>query len=380
MSVPIAGHTDKKLYYVPKAEFDRVMTLRCSAFDRTRIFAALARINTLYMITRAGSGHIGSSFSSMDIVCWLYLNELRLNTASDNSHRDIYFSSKGHDVPALYSVLIGLGLLPFDYLHKLRRLDGLPGHPDIGTTMIETNTGSLGMGISKAKGIAYAKRACGTKGSIFVLTGDGELQEGQIWESLISAANDRLDEIVLIVDYNKIQSDTWLEKVSHLGDVEAKFRSFGWLVDRCSGHDYSALSETLSGIKKEKIRPKAIIADTIKGKGVSFMESSAFAPDDFYTYHSGAPGSGAYYAAVDELIESANRMMQNLDGRDILLSSSDHHWQKKNSSQENLVRTYAKILVEQGEKDERLVVLDGDLMVDCGLEPFWRKYPQRFIE
>src|SRR4029450_1902504 len=130
----------------------------------------------------------------------------------------IFLSSKGHDAPALYSVLIGLGLLPAEKLHQLRRIHGLPGHPHVETPYIQANTGSLGMGISKAKGMALANRLTGDRRRIIVLTGDGELQEGQFWESLASAANRGLGEIGAIVDHNQIQSDTWVRHVSDLWD------------------------------------------------------------------------------------------------------------------------------------------------------------------
>ena len=139
---------------------------------------------------------------------------------------DTFFSSKGHDVPALYAVLTALEYLSFDQIHQLRRLNGLPGHPDIHTPYIATNTGPLGMGISKAKGMAIANRLNNSKGRVFVLTGDGELQEGQFWESLQGAVNLKLGNIVAIVDHNKIQSDTWVEETSSLGKIEEKMKSF----------------------------------------------------------------------------------------------------------------------------------------------------------
>src|SRR3954471_4573206 len=229
-----------ELRYVPASEFRRVVDAKGSAVARSQAFAALARINTLYMIEGAWSGHIGTSFSSIEIMSWLFLNELRdLDKGPDAC--DVFFSSKGHDAPALYSVLIGLGLLPEDKVHQLRRLHGLPGHPHVETPFVQANTGSLGMGISKAKGMALANRLAGTPRRIFVLTGDGELQEGQFWESLGSAAKLKLGEIVAIVDHNKIQSDTWVDKVSDLGDIEAKLRAFGWHVSRCDGHDIGAI-------------------------------------------------------------------------------------------------------------------------------------------
>jgi len=278
-----------ELRYVPVAEFQRLLTAHADAVLRTRAFAALARINTLYMIAGAWSGHIGTSFSSLEIMSWLFLNEIRdLDRGPDAC--DVFFSSKGHDAPALYSVLIGLGLLSQSKLHELRRLSGLPGHPHVETPFVQANTGSLGMGISKAKGIALANRLRGIERRIFVLTGDGELQEGQLWESLGSAANRGLSEIVAIVDHNKIQSDTWVERVSDLGDVEAKFRAFGWHVARCDGHDVAAIERTFRAIAAVTDRPKVIIADTVKGKGVSYMEGTL-------SFHGKAPSK-------DELIKA----------------------------------------------------------------------------
>src|ERR671912_1691932 len=180
-----------ELSFIPASEFSRVRRAQGSAVARTRAFAALARINTLYMIAGAWSGHIGTSFSSLEIMSWLFLNELR-DLDKGPAACDVFFSSKGHDAPALYNVLIGLGLLPADKLHQLRRLHGLPGHPHVETPFIQANTGSLGMGISKAKGMAIANRLAGTPRRIFVLTGDGELQEGQFWESLASAVSHRM--------------------------------------------------------------------------------------------------------------------------------------------------------------------------------------------
>src|SRR6185503_5556744 len=149
-----------ELAYVPAAELERIRALQVGAVERAAIFAAACRINALYMIGKAGSGHLGSTFSSLDILSWLHLEELRQSDDPDAPH-DRYFSSKGHDVPALYAVLIGLGRLPYESLDTLRRLNGLPGHPDVGTPGITANTGSLGMGISKAKGFVLANRLQG---------------------------------------------------------------------------------------------------------------------------------------------------------------------------------------------------------------------------
>src|SRR5262245_58260925 len=287
-------HSDKKLAgtgelsYVPIAAIRRVLADNSrDSIARAEILADLCRLNTLYMIMQAGSGHIGSSFSSTDIITWLWTVEL----ADPNSGRadaDTYFSSKGHDAPALYSLLIALGKLEPDLLHRLRRLGGLPGHPDVETPFIATNTGSLGMGISKAYGMARARRWTGRRGRIVLMTGDGELQEGQIWESLQPVANERLSEIIAVVDHNKLQSDAAVSAVSDLGPLEDKFRAFGWEVRRVDGHDFAAIRAAFAYFATVVDRPKALIADTIKGKGVSFMEGLACG-DQTYHFHAGAP-------------------------------------------------------------------------------------------
>src|SRR3954468_24421786 len=301
-----------ELLYVPASEFRRVIEATANAVAKAETFAALARINTLYMIAGAWSGHIGTSFSSLDIMSWLFLNEIR-DLDKGPSACDVFFSSKGHDAPALYNVLIGLGLLPEDKLHQLRRIDGLPGHPHIETPYIQANTGSLGMGISKAKGMALANRLTGQRRRLFVLTGDGELQEGQFWESLVSGANRNLNEIVAIIDHNKIQSDTWVQQVSHLGDLEAKLRAFGWHVVRVDGHDVAALERTFRSLDAVTDKPKVIVADTVKGKGVSFMEGpAALTADDLYLFHSGAPSEVKYTAALAELRQRAEQLFAAL--------------------------------------------------------------------
>ncbi len=287
---PVEG----ELYFVPSLEFTRIREATVAKIQKAKIFAFAARINALYMIAKAGSGHIGSSFSSLDIVSWLHLGEM--------GDGDIFFSSKGHDAPAYYTVMAGLGRLDFDLLHSLRRIDGLPGHPDVSVPACATNTGSLGMGISKAKGLLFANAQFGRDGRVFVMTGDGELQEGQIWESLVSAANQKLGNLTVIVDHNKLQSDTFVEKTSDLGDLEAKFSSFGWHVDRCNGNDIEALRRVLEEFRENTDQPKVLIADTVKGCGVSFMEHTSLDSDvAMYRFHSGAPDQDAYRRAITEL-------------------------------------------------------------------------------
>ncbi len=375
------------LQYVSQDVFHGVVAADVAATERVRAFAALARINTLYMIMRAGSGHIGSSFSSLDIVSWLYLDTLR-SFRPDGACEDVYFSSKGHDAPGLYAVLTGIGRLDFDLIHRLRRMDGLPGHPDIAIPGIAANTGSLGMGISKAKGMVLADRIVGRRRHIYVMTGDGELQEGQIWESLASAANLGMCEITVIVDHNKVQSDTLVSRVSDLGAIEAKCAAFGWHVARCDGHDVAAFGGVIAANRAVDDRPKVIIADTVKGRGVSFMEHTAMAPDQaLYAYHSGAPDTDVYRCAMDELAAEADRLVRAVGGAGLALQRApDESGNRCASAQpselqpQRLIPAYGDALLRQARNHSEIVVLDADLVLDCGLIPFRDAYPERFVE
>jgi transketolase len=367
--------------YVPLDECRRVRALRAPRATVARLVGALGRINTLYMIARAGSGHIGTSFSSIDLVTWLHLYELRSGD-DPASPLDVYFSSKGHDVPAFYATMIALGRLPFDLLHRLRRLHGLPGHPDVATPGVFMNTGSLGMGISKAKGIALANRRLGLDGRVYVLTGDGELQEGQNWEALQQAANLGLAEITAIVDRNRIQSDTWVRAVSDCGDLGAKFAAFGWHVVDCDGHDPESIGRSLEAARAERARPTVIVAETVKGKGVSFMEGPAMPPDDqMYHFHSGAPSAEQYGRAVEELVSAANRQLEAAGAAPLRTAIVPREPARPSSGTQHLVKNaYAPALVRAAGRHPRLVVLDADLVLDCGLVPFRDRFPDRFIE
>ena len=370
------------LYHLPLKEFERVRATSLGPVEKAEIFAAFCRINTLYMIARAGSGHIGSSFSSMDIMSWIELNEQnRDGQKGSNGPGCVFFSSKGHDAPALYNVLIGAGQMPFDLLHKLRRMGGLPGHPDIDTPSMVTNTGSLGMGVSKAKGMIFANRLNKIERDVIVMTGDGELQEGQFWESLVSATNHKLHELIVIIDHNKLQSDTLVSKVSDLGDLEAKLRAFGWYVDRCDGNDIAAFSRTLAKAKQESERPKVIIADTIKGKGVSFMEHTSIDSDvELYKFHSGAPSEDAYVKAAQELIDNANRLVKRGGLEAVTLETETRESAKPLTGAQRLVPAYSEALLDQARRNEKIVALDADLILDTGLIPFLDEFPERFLE
>ncbi|SEH30100.1 transketolase C-terminal domain-containing protein [Magnetospirillum fulvum] len=370
----ITDAVEGTLYYVPRSEIARIVGLKIDPVKRTEAFATLARLNTLYMVARAGSGHLGGSFSSLDVLAWLHLEEM-----DDN---DVYFSSKGHDAPGWYATVIGLGRIAEDNLHKLRRLGGLPGHPDVGFPGIVTNTGSLGMGISKAKGMVVARRLQGKPGRIFVTTGDGELQEGQIWESLGSAANHHMDELTVIVDHNKLQSDTLVKNVSDLGDVAAKFAAFGWHVERIDGNDMVQVAQTFRKLQTVTGKPKVIIADTIKGKGVSLMEHTAMESDvEYYRFHSGAPDGGTYRTAAQELIARVNAQLTEMGVPPVAFETVEAPTRAAPpAGVQRLVGAYSAALLEHAGKLHNLVALDADLILDTGLIPFKNAYGERFIE
>ena len=287
-----------ELALVPQSEFAK------AEGDLPRI-ADLCRLNALTAVKRAGSGHIGSSFSAMDIVVFLlheHLNTVELGF--DHPDRDVYFSSKGHDVPGLYAVLHSLGVLPTEKLLRLRRLDGLDGHPNVRVPGIEANSGSLGMGISKGRGIAWAKRQLGHGGRVVVMVGDGELQEGQNFEALQGAAHDRLSGLTVVVDRNELQSDKPTEEILALGDLEGKLAAFGWHVASCDGHDFAELRRAFSELAAVDDRPQVLVARTIKGRGVSFMEHPVALREGGGTYrwHAGAPDDESFERARDELL------------------------------------------------------------------------------
>ena len=366
--------------FVPRAESDRIRSGIQDRYARSRALADAARINTLSMIEYAGSGHIGTSFSAMDVLAWLWTEVLVDPGTQATGGGDRYFSSKGHDVPGLYALLVGLGKLDATYLTGLRRLGGLPGHPDVSIPYMIANTGSLGMGISKARGMAIANRLDRTPGRIFVLTGDGELQEGQFWESLQPTANGRFSEITVIVDHNKMQSDTFVDRVSDLGDIEAKVRDFGWAVDRCDGHDPRAIEAALARLEGGGDRPRLLVADTMKGRGVSFMESGAIGEDGLYRFHSGAPSVEHYEAGVAELVDRIDLTLAAAGLSALVLDEVPFPARSVPAAPQRLINAYSEELVSLGRSHPEIVALDGDLMVDTGVLAFAREFPDRFIE
>jgi transketolase len=384
---------------IPTSEFDRV---RADGGDRDAVLALLAdmcRLNALVAVKQAGSGHLGSSFSALDIVAHLLFAELNVaEVGFDDPERDVFFSSKGHDVPGLYAALVALGVIPSEQLLRLRRLGGLDGHPDVGVPGIEANSGSLGMGVSKGRGIAWAKRHLGRGGLVVVMLGDGELQEGQNWEAFQGAADERLGRLWVIVDRNELQSDKPTDEIVGLGDLEEKLRSFGWEARSCDGHDHGALTDVFASFRTGDDRPKALVARTVKGKGVSFMEHPVALREGGGTYrwHAGAPDDESFERAFAELRERVDVRLGELRLEPLALEPvappqegvvgslegepESGAGTRAKVTDEYVVQAYGEALVELGAEHEHLVVLDADLASDCRVRSFELAYPERFLE
>jgi len=227
------------------------------------------------MIHKAGSGHVGGSLSVCDILTVLYFRELNIDPSRpDDPDRDRLLLSKGHAAPALYAVLARRGYFPEEELMTLRRTGSrLQGHPDkLKVPGVEMSAGSLGMGISVGIGIALGARLQGKTFRVWVVTGCGELDEGQNWEAFMAARKYGLDNLTVIVDHNRMQNDGPNDDIMPLGDVPRKLEAFGWNAITCDGHDYGALLAAIQSAKAFRGGPSAIVARTVKGKGVPFME------------------------------------------------------------------------------------------------------------
>ncbi len=370
---------------IKKEEFDKVRALDIEWSKKMQLFADMTRYNTLVAVKKAGSGHLGSSLSVTDIVTYLYLNEMNVfDVGLDSPDRDIYFSSKGHDVPGFYSFLYAIGMIPEEKLLLLRRLNGLDGHPEVRQPGIEASTGSLGMGISKGKGFAWAKNYKGYDGHVYVVTGDGEFQEGQIYEAMQATAHQKVNNLTIIIDHNKYQTDMRVEDVNNIEDLVEKGEAFHWHVERIDGHDYNTLKETFTKLKGITDKPKLIVADTIKGKGVSFMEkpdTETVAGKIYYNWHSGAPADDVYVKSLEEVSKLINALTGELGIEKINIPVNEATNKVSSKGKMEFVKeAYGETLYELGKTNENLVVIDGDLSADCGLRKFEYAYPDRFIE
>lgn len=259
--------------------------------------AARGRLLALEMVYRAASGHIGGSLSAMDALTELYFEELRVDPANpQDPERDRFVMSKGHCTPALYAVLALRGYFPQKQLELFRSIDGhMSGHPDmVNVPGVDMSTGSLGQGLACAGGMALAGKIDGKGYRVYALMGDGEIEEGEIWEAAMAAAKYRLDNLCGLVDVNGLQIDGATADVMPSEPLDAKFAAFGWHVIKADGHDFDSLRAALKQARETQGQPSVILMKTTKGKGVSYMENNA-------GWHGKAPNDEQYEQAIAEL-------------------------------------------------------------------------------
>ncbi|MFC1988076.1 transketolase [Chloroflexota bacterium] len=256
------------------------------------------RRHIITMTGKAGSGHPGGSLSAVEIVTALYFKILRHDPEAPGwPDRDRFILSKGHAAPVLYATLAEYGYFPVEELSTLRQLDScLQGHTDCRVTPgVEMSAGSLGQGLSFAVGVTLAGRLNSQAYRVYALLGDGECDEGQVWEAVMAAAHFKLDKLVAIVDNNGLQIDGWNRDVMNLDPLDEKWRAFGWHVIEVNGHDFNQLIDAFDRAKTIKGQPTVIIAHTVKGKGVSFMENNV-------DFHGKAPTAAEVEIALKELV------------------------------------------------------------------------------
>lgn len=261
------------------------------------------RKDILKMLTLAGSGHTGGSLSIVEILVALYYYALKNDPNNPKwKERDYFLLSKGHGCPALYAVLAEKGYFNKEDLWKLRKLGSmLQGHPQLGLPGIEISSGSLGQGLSIANGIALAARLDKSDIRVYCLLGDGETNEGQVWEAAMTASHYKLDNVCAIIDFNKLQIDGFCCDVKDMGAYFDKWKSFGWGTIETDGHDIEKLMNAFDKAKTIKGMPAVIIAHTIKGKGVSFVENKV-------EWHGIAPKKAEYERAIKELDEALGKI------------------------------------------------------------------------
>ena len=277
--------------------------------------AAQCRRDALDMVQAAHSGHLGGSMSVMDILTVLYFDKMNIDPADPKAPgRDRCVLSKGHCTPAMYSILSRRGYFPHEMLSTFRRIDSvLSGHVEMTKVPgVDMSAGSLGQGLSAALGMALAARIDDLDYRVYAICGDGEIEEGQIWEAAQMASHYAVDNLTLFVDNNRIQLDGFTDQIGGASDTAAKFRAFGWHAIEIDGHDVASIAAAVDEAKATKTRPTAIIANTIKGKGVSFMENDP-------KWHGNVPTDEEFaqaFAETDAELERLTTMKNGANGHD----------------------------------------------------------------
>lgn len=360
--------------------FDKILLdEKLNLNQKQKIILSMLRINILSAIQKAGSGHLGTSMSVLEIMLssLMYLR----NFPSNETH---FFSSKGHDAPALYACYEALGIMKKYSIKNLRRINGPPGHPDIKIENVLFNTGSLGMGISKANGWISAGNYKGLTSRIIIVIGDGEFQEGQNFESLMYLQNNTEINPLIIMDNNGIQSDTWVSKVKSYKDLRKKIESFNIDYEEINGHDLDQLNKLyLQHFSKKNKSPTFVCANTIKGKGIKFTESLMFDKNlELYPYHSGAMCNNDYNQGLEMLMENYEKICKEFDliNKPFLAVKKINTQNKDKIKKNNILESYKKLSLNFFKKSSNNVALDADLLKDAGSIEISRNLKNQFFE
>lgn len=276
---------------------DKTRNMDHETLSRLKIAAKNIRLGAIEAVYSAASGHPGGSLSIADVLAYLYMKEMNIDPADPKkADRDRLVLSKGHTTPGLYAALAERGYFSKDKLKTFRQVDSiLQGHPDMkGTPGVDMTTGSLGLGFSSACGMALGEKLAGRPSRVYAIIGDGELEEGQIWEAAMFARHYKLDNLVAVIDNNGLQIDGKITEVIDPTPIPEKFTAFGWNVITIDGHDFEAIGNAFTAARACKNQPTAIICHTSKGKGVSFMENNV-------KWHGSAPNKEQYEQAISEL-------------------------------------------------------------------------------
>ena len=275
-----------------------MIVVKITNVEALKRIAVEVRKGIIEAVYSAKSGHPGGSLSCADILTVLYFNQMNIDEKKpDDPNRDRLVLSKGHASPALYSVLAEKGYFDKELLKTFRKIgSNLQGHPDMKKVPgVDMTTGSLGQGLSAAVGIAIASKMDKAGCDIYCIMGDGEIEEGQVWEATMAASKNKLDNLCVIIDNNNLQIDGEIEKVGGMNNITEKFQSFGFNTINIDGHNIDSIIDACTTAKQTKGKPTVIIAKTVKGKGVSFMENQA-------GWHGKAPNEEQYKEAVNDII------------------------------------------------------------------------------
>lgn len=284
--------------------------MEAEKLKRLKQIAANIRLDIVEEVFSASSGHPGGSLSIADILAYLYFEEMRVDPSNpDAADRDRFVLSKGHTAPALYAALAERGFLPKEDLKTFRHVESyLQGHPDMKHTPgVDMTTGSLGIGISAACGMALSAKLSGDAFRVYTVLGDGESEEGQVWEAAMFAAHYKLDNLTIFVDFNGLQIDGAVTDIMNPTPIDKKFEAFGWNVVCCDAHNFDELEAAVSNAKSTKGKPTAIIMKSIKGKNVSFMENEV-------SWHGSAPNEEQYNRAIAELDAIIEKLEEEYNG------------------------------------------------------------------